>query len=168
MNSCAASCCTCFRMAFVRIRHFGFLANRRRADFLPLCFQLLGLAATPPTGQDTSSANNAKRSLVLPQVCWTDGGRREVHRCRDATSSPTSGHRRMKQLSTSRTLCVFGNGPSLLALSPNKFLLPASSGTLFTIFFRTSQLPGASCHPLCSAPSPQHTSTSPLRSIQFA
>jgi hypothetical protein len=23
---------------FVRIRHFGFLANRRRADFLPLCF----------------------------------------------------------------------------------------------------------------------------------
>jgi Putative transposase len=27
---------------FVRIRHFGFLANRRRAATLPLCFQLLG------------------------------------------------------------------------------------------------------------------------------
>ena len=27
---------------FVRIRHFGFLANRRRATTLPLCFQLLG------------------------------------------------------------------------------------------------------------------------------
>ena len=27
---------------FVRIRHFGFLANRRRATSLPLCFQLLG------------------------------------------------------------------------------------------------------------------------------
>jgi hypothetical protein len=30
---------------FVRIRHFGFLANRRRASLLPLCFQLLGTAA---------------------------------------------------------------------------------------------------------------------------
>ena len=27
---------------FVRIRNFGFLANRRRAALLPLCFQLLG------------------------------------------------------------------------------------------------------------------------------
>jgi hypothetical protein len=26
---------------FVRIRHFGFLANRRRANLLPLCVQLL-------------------------------------------------------------------------------------------------------------------------------
>jgi Putative transposase/Transposase zinc-binding domain len=52
---------------FVRIRHFGFLANRRRADFLPLCFQLLGLAATPPTGQDTSSANNASDLWFCPK-----------------------------------------------------------------------------------------------------
>ena len=29
---------------FVRIRHFGFLANRRRARLLPICFQLLTLA----------------------------------------------------------------------------------------------------------------------------
>ncbi|HTT21327.1 MAG TPA: transposase [Candidatus Sulfotelmatobacter sp.] len=26
---------------FVRIRNFGFLANRRRAELLPLCFRLL-------------------------------------------------------------------------------------------------------------------------------
>jgi hypothetical protein len=26
---------------FVRIRHFGFLANRRRTQLLPLCFRLL-------------------------------------------------------------------------------------------------------------------------------
>jgi hypothetical protein len=32
---------------FVRIRHFGFLANRRRTKLLPLCFQLLG--STPET-----------------------------------------------------------------------------------------------------------------------
>ena len=31
---------------FVRIRNFGFLANRKRATALPFCFQLLG--ATPP------------------------------------------------------------------------------------------------------------------------
>jgi hypothetical protein len=31
--------------AFVRIRNFGFLANRRRAALLPLCFHLLGAAA---------------------------------------------------------------------------------------------------------------------------
>lgn len=30
---------------FVRIRNFGFLANRRRAAFLPLCSQLLNVAA---------------------------------------------------------------------------------------------------------------------------
>ena len=52
---------------FVRIRHFGFLANRRRADFLPLCFQLIGLAATPPAGQDTSSANNASGLWFCPK-----------------------------------------------------------------------------------------------------
>jgi len=52
---------------FVRIRHFGFLANRRRAHFLPLCFQLLGLAATPPTEQDTSSANNASDLWFCPK-----------------------------------------------------------------------------------------------------
>jgi len=39
---------------FVRIRNFGFLANRRRATTLPLCFQLLG--AAPQTEQATSTA----------------------------------------------------------------------------------------------------------------
>src|SRR5882757_6693933 len=43
--------------SFVRIRNFGFLANRRRATFLPLCFQLLG--AAPPTEQDTSGTKDS-------------------------------------------------------------------------------------------------------------
>jgi hypothetical protein len=34
---------------FVRIRNFGFLANRRRATLLPLCFQLLGVIQQPQT-----------------------------------------------------------------------------------------------------------------------
>ena len=33
---------------FVRIRHFGFLANRRRATLLPICFQVLGAIPRRP------------------------------------------------------------------------------------------------------------------------
>ena len=44
---------------FVRIRHFGFLANRRRVELLPLCFAALDSAsaqadAKPSTVQDLS------------------------------------------------------------------------------------------------------------------
>ena len=41
---------------FVRIRNFGFLANRRRATVLPLCFHLLGAAQQPQpsTAQESS------------------------------------------------------------------------------------------------------------------
>jgi hypothetical protein len=44
---------------FVRIRHFGFLASRRRARLLPLCFAALDSAAVQtetaiPTAQDMS------------------------------------------------------------------------------------------------------------------
>jgi len=40
---------------FVRIRNFGFLANRRRALLLPLGFHLLGAAQEPPAQPDASS-----------------------------------------------------------------------------------------------------------------
>jgi hypothetical protein len=39
---------------FVRIRHFGFLANRRRGSFLPLCFAALD--AVPPQAESETSA----------------------------------------------------------------------------------------------------------------
>ena len=49
---------------FVRIRNFGFLANRRRASLLPICFQLLHRSenltaspASPPTRQPQSLWN---------------------------------------------------------------------------------------------------------------
>jgi hypothetical protein len=41
---------------FVRIRNFGFLANRRRATTLPLCFQLLGSA--PPTKTEVTGSSS--------------------------------------------------------------------------------------------------------------
>jgi Putative transposase len=36
---------------FVRIRNFGFLANRKRAKLLPLCFHLLGATPQPQAEQ---------------------------------------------------------------------------------------------------------------------
>ena len=44
---------------FVRIRNFGFLANRKRATLLPLCLQLLGLAQEPLVGQHVASTEDA-------------------------------------------------------------------------------------------------------------
>jgi len=44
---------------FVRIRNFGFLANRRRATLLPRCFQLLGTPQQPQAAQDASSTNDS-------------------------------------------------------------------------------------------------------------
>ena len=41
---------------FVRIRNFGFLANRKRATTLPLCFQTLAAAPERQVQRDTSSA----------------------------------------------------------------------------------------------------------------
>jgi hypothetical protein len=43
---------------FVRIRHFGFLAHRRRATTLPLCFQLLGSAPQATQEASTSGASD--------------------------------------------------------------------------------------------------------------
>jgi hypothetical protein len=49
---------------FVRIRHFGFLASRRRATTLPLCFQLLG-----STHQPTAPSANDSRPLYRCPKC---------------------------------------------------------------------------------------------------
>jgi Putative transposase len=53
--------------SFVRIRHFGFLANRKRATLLPLCFQLLGSAQDPPIGQHIASTEDALGLWRCPQ-----------------------------------------------------------------------------------------------------
>jgi hypothetical protein len=50
---------------FMRIQNFGFLANRRRATTLPLCFQLLGSA--PQTEQEASSAKDATPLWLCPK-----------------------------------------------------------------------------------------------------
>jgi Putative transposase len=50
---------------FVRIRNFGFLANRRRATLLALCFQLLGSA--PQTEQGTSGGKDSSDLWLCPK-----------------------------------------------------------------------------------------------------
>jgi hypothetical protein len=52
---------------FVRIRHFGFLANRRRATTLPLCFQLLGAVHKPNTEPCTSSSEDSRPLYRCPK-----------------------------------------------------------------------------------------------------
>ena len=53
---------------FVRIRNFGFLANRNRASLLPLCFQLLG-GAGKMTASVASSPADQNHSLWNCPVC---------------------------------------------------------------------------------------------------
>jgi hypothetical protein len=50
---------------FVRIRHYGFLANRRRATLLPLCFQLLG--SPQQAQQELSTAKDANPPRRCPK-----------------------------------------------------------------------------------------------------
>ena len=84
---------------FVRVRHFGFLANRRRSTLLPLCFAALG---TVPSQIEpaTSTTQESDPLWLCPQVRRTDGGHRTTHRCSTPTPfSTTVGHYyRMKRL----------------------------------------------------------------------
>jgi hypothetical protein len=50
---------------FVRIRHFGFLANRRRASLLPLCRQALA-AVQPQTPPPASTAKETRPLWLCP------------------------------------------------------------------------------------------------------
>src|SRR6266567_1616204 len=52
--------------SFVRIRHFGFLANRRRASLLPLCFAALHVPP-PKNESETSTAPTAQPLWRCPK-----------------------------------------------------------------------------------------------------
>jgi hypothetical protein len=52
---------------FVRIRNFGFLANRKRSTLLPLCFQLLGSAQQPQAEPHASSTEDSSASWRCPK-----------------------------------------------------------------------------------------------------
>jgi Putative transposase/Transposase zinc-binding domain len=73
---------------FHRIRHYGFLANRQRADKLTLCRKLLGEPARVPTGERPEC-----RQLAADR-CPCCGGRMEPVGVvpRTATSNPSASH----------------------------------------------------------------------------
>ena len=52
---------------FVRIRHFGFLANRRRTTVLPLCFQLLGSTSESQTERHGTSVGDSPSLYRCPK-----------------------------------------------------------------------------------------------------
>ena len=52
---------------FVRIRHFGFLANRRRATLLPLCFQVLNAVQPSHTESEASLAKEPALLWLCPK-----------------------------------------------------------------------------------------------------
>jgi len=60
---------------FVRIRHFGFLANRRRTTLLPLGFQLLGATTPEPPAEKHSSSTEEVPDLYRCPKC---GGPRKI------------------------------------------------------------------------------------------
>jgi hypothetical protein len=53
---------------FVRIRHFGFLAHRRRAALLPLCFRFLGRSTDLPPNPELPPEDEEGSSITLPSI----------------------------------------------------------------------------------------------------
>jgi len=56
---------------FVRIRHFGFFAHRRRAALLPLCLALLGQPDSPPAASDPASKDSPQPLWLCPHCGGT-------------------------------------------------------------------------------------------------
>jgi len=73
---------------FVRIRNFGFLANRQRARLLPLCFSLLRSSADAPTRE--TAATEPARTHTLPRCPLCAGTMHIVERLSPAQLLPRS------------------------------------------------------------------------------
>jgi len=71
---------------FVRIRNFGFLANRQRATLLPLCFRLLG----SPSDRSTPAPQQPARPADLPRYPLCGATMQVVERLTAAQLLPRS------------------------------------------------------------------------------
>ena len=129
---------------FVRIRNFGFLANRRRATLLPLCFHLLGSEQQLQAEQNRSSTKDSSDLWHCPKCA---GPMKVIERLTAAKSNsarPRGHGGSMNALPPIRILRVPRHGSHFFALSSNNSLLPASTTTVFTILFCRNQVPHAS------------------------
>jgi hypothetical protein len=79
---------------FVRIRNFGFLANRQRAKLLPLCFSLLGSSADRTRAEDDTG--EPKPSVTLPRCPLCSGTMRVVERFSSTPLLPRSPPRQQR------------------------------------------------------------------------
>ena len=148
---------------FVRIRHFGFLANRRRSTLLPLCFAALGTSPCKTNRKPRHS--EIAPSLALPQVWRTDGGRRTTYRRSNPTPFSTSvGHDcGMKPLAhNSQTL---HGSPRSAPVRPAPDLIPSSRPAYPTVFHHRFSFHAR--HNLhlrlrADSPHPQHLSLAPF------
>lgn len=52
---------------FVRIRNYGFLANRRRAALYPICFRSLGSAPQTTAAEDRCAAEHIAHLWTFPR-----------------------------------------------------------------------------------------------------
>ena len=113
---------------FVRIRHFGWLANRRRAQLLPLCLAALN-SLPAPSEPETSHSPAIQPSSTLSQLWRTHGGDRETHGGTDpdAFSTQPGYGRPMKRLSTSPKPCVLRGATPSRAFPLNQSLVGAIS-----------------------------------------
>ena len=81
---------------FVRIRNFGFLANRQRAQLLPLCFSLLRASEVISATSASPAADRPHSSWNCPRVRRNDACHRTA--LRSSTLAPFPAIRRARRM----------------------------------------------------------------------
>ena len=153
---------------FVRIRNFGFLANRRRATLLPLCFQSLGAAQEPQAEQEVSSASDSTELWRCPKC----GGPMVVLERLTAAQIQLRSPPLWPQLPHEtaihipKSLRASARSAPVLYRSHKRSLLPASLTPVSPVLLRFTQLQSAHG---CSAAPRRTASATPrhLLSIPF-
>ena len=152
---------------FVRIRHFGFLACRRRRTTLPLCSSCW-VRHKKRLARQVSSTEDTPDLYRCPKC----GGPMKVIEGLTAAEiqlvSTTDQLCGMKLLSPTPTLRALLRATPLSASSENKFLHAISSTIVFTTPFHPSHFLGSRFNGSCSAAPFPRTSKPSLPTIEFA
>jgi hypothetical protein len=158
MSSSAVSCPHLLPRGFVRIRHFGFLANRRRATLLPLCFSITRPRTTTPDRTSSIRRRATQPSWSLSQNAagpWSSSRPspplRSCSVLRLRTSVPHETNFQKPQIPIRPS-----DRSALVRLAPEKVLVPdPESVPTAVIFYFNHPLPAH-----CSSPT-KHTGPSP-------
>jgi len=152
---------------FVRIRNFGFLANRRRATLLPLCVHLLGSA--PQTEQDLAGCKDSSDFWLCPKYGGPMWSSKDSLPPRPTSLSSGPGHCcRMKQLTTARILSAYKFAQSLCALPFHKPRLSTFSSYFFARILHLPHPFLPHCRLRCSLTQSRQTCAPNLPTIEFA